>query len=85
MVRYEGKEYFISNNVIVANSVLDGFEEISKTIKITVESLNVRFAPARTTDVPITELLKDTEVEVVAFNPDLGEEGWYKVKLTVSD
>ncbi|MBE6547298.1 MAG: hypothetical protein E7667_00260 [Ruminococcaceae bacterium] len=84
-VKYEGKEYFISNNVIAEKALLDGFEETTKTVKIIADSINVRFVPGRTTDSPIGEFLKDAEVEVVAFNPNLGEQGWYKVKLTVSE
>ena len=84
-VTYEGETYFISNKMIVEASVLDGFEPVEKTIKISVASINVRFVPARTTDEPIATLLENAEVEVVGFNSALGEEGWYKIKLTVTE
>ena len=85
-VIYEGEEYYIANKVIVEATVLDGFEEVSKTVKINAEStLNVRYAPARTNDAPIFTLVAGTEVEVIGFNPDLGSEGWYKIKLTVTE
>ncbi len=84
-VTYEGEEYYIANKLIVEVDVLDGFEETSKTIKIIVGSVNVRYVPARTADEPIATLVEGNEVEVVGFNADLGEEGWYKIKLTVSE
>lgn len=84
-VTYEGENYFISNKIIVEKSVLDGFEPVEKTIKIIVPSIYVRYAPARTTDAPIATLVENNEVEVVGFNADLGEEGWYKIKLTVTE
>ncbi len=84
-VTYEGEEYYIANKLIVETDVLDGFEEVSKTVKIIVGSVNVRYVPARTSDEPIFTLVEGNEVEVVGFNSDLGEEGWYKIKLTVSE
>ena len=84
-VTYEGEEYYIANKMIVETDVLDGFEEVSKTVKIIVGSVNVRYVPARTTDEPIFTLVEGNEVEVVGFNGDLGEEGWYKIKLTVGE
>lgn len=84
-VVYEGEEYYISNKVIVAADMLNGFEEVSKTVKITVASVYVRFVPARTSDAPIFTLLENDEVEVVGFNSSIGEEGWYKIKLTVTE
>ncbi len=84
-VTYEGEEYYIANKLIVEVDVLDGFEETSKTVKIIVGSVNVRYVPARTADEPIFTLVEGNEVEVVGFNGDLGEEGWYKIKLTVSE
>ncbi|MBQ7358461.1 MAG: hypothetical protein IJW65_06975 [Clostridia bacterium] len=84
-VTYEGENYFIANKIIVEKSVLDGFEPVEKTIKIIVPSINVRYVPARTSDDPIATLVENNEVEVVGFNADLGEEGWYKIKLTVTE
>lgn len=84
-VTYEGEEYYIANKLIVEADVLDGFEDASKTIKIKVASINVRFVAARTSDDPIATLVEGNEVEVVGFNGDLGEEGWYKIKLTVTE
>lgn len=80
-ITYEGEEYYIANKMIVEANVLDGFEETSKSVKIIVGSVNVRYVPARTSDEPILMLVEGDVVEVVGFNPDLGEEGWYKIKL----
>lgn len=84
-VTHEGEEYYIANKMVVEADVLDGFEEVNKTIKIKTPSINVRFVPARTTDEPIATLVENNEVEVVGFNADLGEEGWYKIKLTKTE
>ncbi len=84
-VTYEGEEYYIANKLIVETDVLDGFEETSKTVKVIVGSVNVRYVPARTADEPIFTLVEGDVVEVVGFNGDLGEEGWYKIKLTVGE
>ena len=80
-VVYEGEEYYIANKLIITKDVLDGFEDVSKTVKVAAASINVRYAPARLTDEPIYTLVEGVEVEVVGFNADLGEEGWYKIKL----
>ena len=84
-VTHEGEEYYIANKLIVEVDVIDGFEEQEKSIKIIVGSVNVRYVPARTTDDPIFTLVENDVVEVVGFNSDLGSEGWYKIKLTVTE
>lgn len=84
-IEYEGGTYYISNNVVVEKSVIEGFEETSKEVEITATTISVRFAPGRTSDDPIAYFKKGDKVEVIGFNASIGSAGWYMVKLTKTD
>lgn len=86
-VKYNGNEYYVINTVIVEKSVLDGFDIVSATIQIK-EGLSVRvrsFPNGGTDSSLITDVKSGDTLEVVGYNSAIGQQGWYKVKLTTSD
>ena len=87
-VTYEGETYYISNNVIVEKSILDGFVEMEKSVTIGKDqTVNVRCYPGpdRSDEDKILTLIGGDVIEVVAYNESIGSAGWYKIKLTVNE
>lgn len=87
-VTYEDEKYYISNNVIVEKSILDGFVEMNKTLTIGAEqTVNVRCYPGsdRSNDDIVITLGAGDVIEVVAFNSSIGSAGWYMIRLAVDE
>lgn len=86
-VKYNGNEYYVKNAVIAEKSVMDGFENVTAKIKMKEEqSLNVRSFPRGNTESSIICDVKAGDIlEVVGYNSSIGEQGWYKIKLTKTE
>lgn len=89
-VKYNGNEYYVSNAVIAEKTVIDGFMDVTAKVKMKDDkTLNVRSFPKtgeKDFSSSIICSVKGGDIlEVVGYNGSIGEQGWYKIKLTKTE